>query len=432
MIVHRLIIENFGPINNCEIEVDDFSVFTGPQASGKSTIAKTIFFFRTIKNDLYEIIVRRIYHPEIDAEKTVDSFYNLINKKLRSKFIQLFGSSKEMSKNMHLKYSFNDNTSVEVSLNERSNRVAEYNYHNFIWLRFSPNIREFIDSRNSGFDVDSLKSELSVLFCDKYETIFVPAGRSMITTLTTQLNYFFAVMDNDQRSSLDYCTQKYIELIFKIRPLLSEGVEGYWQTKQFTEPNSDNLSFIKRFIKFGNMILKGKYIYADNEERLIIDNGDSVKINYISSGQQEYVWILNILAYQIINKVKTFLIIEEPEAHLYPDAQKGITELLSMFHSFGNGTLITTHSPYVLGSLNNMLFANQIIEEKPDTSEKVYAVIDKDKVLEKCQAYNIKNGDLSTCMAEDGLIANEVIDGASSDINEAYDSLFSISEGMEE
>ena len=140
-----------------------------------------------------------------------------------------------MSKNMHLKYSFNDNTSVEVSLNERSNRVAEYNYHNFIWLRFSPNIREFIDSRNSGFDVDSLKSELSVLFCDKYETIFVPAGRSMITTLTTQLNYFFAVMDNDQRSSLDYCTQKYIELIFKIRPLLSEGVEGYWQTKQFTE-----------------------------------------------------------------------------------------------------------------------------------------------------------------------------------------------------
>ena len=119
MIVHRLIIENFGPINNCEIEVDDFSVFTGPQASGKSTIAKTIFFFRTIKNDLYEIIVRRIYHPEIDAEKTVDSLYNLINKRLRSKFIQLFGSSKEMSKNMHLKYSFNDNTSVEVSLNER-------------------------------------------------------------------------------------------------------------------------------------------------------------------------------------------------------------------------------------------------------------------------------------------------------------------------
>ena len=403
MIVHRLIIENFGPINNCEIEVDDFSVFTGPQASGN---------FRTIKNDLYEIIVRRIYHPEIDEEKTVDSLYNLIYKKLRSKFIQLFGSSKEMSKNMHLKYSFNDNTSVEVSLNERSNRVAEYNYHNFIWLRFSPNIREFIDSRNSGFDVDSLKSELSVLFCDKYETIFVPAGRSMITTLTTQLNYFFAVMDNDQRSSLDYCTQKYIELIFKIRPLLSEGVEGYWRNKQFTEPNSDNLSFIKRFIKFGNMILKGKYIYADNEERLIIDNGDSVKINYISSGQQEYVWILNILAYQIINKVKTFLIIEEPEAHLYPDAQK-------------------THSPYVLGSLNNMLFANQIIEEKPNSSKKVYSVIEKDKVLEKCPAYNIKNGDLSPCMAEDGLIANEVIDGASSDINDAYDSLFSISKGLE-
>ena len=287
--MHRLIIENFGPINpinNCEIEVDDFSVFTGPQASGKSTIAKTIFFFRTIKNDLYEIIVRRVYHPELDEERVLDSLYNTLCKKLRSKFIQLFGTSKEMSKDMRLKYYFSDETSVELTLSERSNRLAEYNYHNFIWLSFSTNISKYINTRSAEFDVSSLKSELSDLFCDKYETIFVPAGRSMITTLTIQLNYFFAVMDNDQRSSLDYCTQKYIELIFKIRPLLSDGLEGYWQTKQFTEPNSDNLSFIKRFIKFGNMILKGKYIYADNEERLIIDNGDSVKINYISSGQR--------------------------------------------------------------------------------------------------------------------------------------------------
>ena len=430
--MHRLIIENFGPIQKCEIEIDDFSVFTGPQASGKSTVAKTVFFFRTIKNDLYEILVRQLYHPENDEEKSVEDVCSFISKRLRKKFIQLFGSSKEMSKAMRLKYFFNNETTIEVKLREWSNRIPKYNYHNYIWLDYSDNILSFIAAKKDVADVSLLRSELSDLFSDEYETLFVPAGRSLITTLTTQLNYIFAVMDDEQRSSLDYCIQKYIELIFKIRPLLSEGLEGYWHNKQFTEFNDIILSFVKRFIKFGNRILKGRYVYAENEERLIIDGGGSIKINFVSSGQQESVWIFNILAYQIINKAKTFLIIEEPEAHLYPDAQKGITELLSMFHSFGNGVLITTHSPYVLGSINNMLFANQVISNKPEIASKVFEIIDKDTVLKKCPAYHLDRELLSSCMAEDNLIANEVIDGASSEINDAYDSLFSVSESAEE
>ena len=41
--MEKLVINKLGPIEHCELEIKDFMVFTGPQASGKSTIAKSIF-----------------------------------------------------------------------------------------------------------------------------------------------------------------------------------------------------------------------------------------------------------------------------------------------------------------------------------------------------------------------------------------------------
>ena len=48
--MERIVINKLGPIGHCDVEINDFMVFTGPQASGKSTIAKSIFFFKNIKN----------------------------------------------------------------------------------------------------------------------------------------------------------------------------------------------------------------------------------------------------------------------------------------------------------------------------------------------------------------------------------------------
>ena len=57
--MHQLILKNVGPIKNCEVSITDFNVFTGAQASGKSTIAKSVFFFRTVKDDIFNAIMKR-------------------------------------------------------------------------------------------------------------------------------------------------------------------------------------------------------------------------------------------------------------------------------------------------------------------------------------------------------------------------------------
>ncbi len=53
--MRRIEISNFGPISNFKADLDkNFMILIGPQASGKSTICKMIFFCESIKNYLLE------------------------------------------------------------------------------------------------------------------------------------------------------------------------------------------------------------------------------------------------------------------------------------------------------------------------------------------------------------------------------------------
>ncbi len=54
--MQKIIINNFGAIQNAEIEVNKILILIGEQASGKSTIAKLIYFFKSLRDDLFSQI----------------------------------------------------------------------------------------------------------------------------------------------------------------------------------------------------------------------------------------------------------------------------------------------------------------------------------------------------------------------------------------
>ncbi|MCI9420890.1 MAG: AAA family ATPase [Eubacterium sp.] len=112
-------------------------------------------------------------------------------------------------------------------------------------------------------------------------------------------------------------------------------------------------------------ILKGEYRNIEGEERLLVSDSQYVKLNFASSGQQEVVWILNVLFNQIVKNRKTYFIIEEPESHLFPETQKKVMQFIAAVKNSGNEILVTTHSPYILGELNNLLYANNISGKVP-------------------------------------------------------------------
>ena len=59
--------------------------------------------------------------------------------------------------------------------------------------------------------------------------------------------------------------------------------------------------------------------------------------------------------------------IEEPEAHLFPTAQKRIVQLLARTFNNTNSNfqiIVTTHSPYILSSFNNLIYENKTRKNK--------------------------------------------------------------------
>lgn len=48
----ELEIKQFGPIKKCNLSIKQVTVFTGEQAAGKSTIAKLVYFFLSLRDVL--------------------------------------------------------------------------------------------------------------------------------------------------------------------------------------------------------------------------------------------------------------------------------------------------------------------------------------------------------------------------------------------
>ena len=410
--MQRLILHNLGPVKDCDIAVNDFMALTGPQASGKSTIAKAIFFFRTIKDDIIDMMAR-----ETVGEKP-DSWSRRFDRRLRNKFIQLFGSSYGMPDDVDLKYYFNEDTWIRVYLTP--NNQPRYG-RNYIKIGFSKNIwyhfgdlDQRLPSAVGPSEREHEQAKLAGLFSDHYETVLIPAGRGMITLLTSQLDYIFTSMDQERKSRVDYCTRRYVELVLKLKPSFSGGIEELLSNKLHLAQQEFQVPKAEKMQKMIAEALGGRYRYADGEEKLYLGTkgyARYVKINFASSGQQEIVWVTNILFYYLVENRPLFLIFEEPESNLYPDTQKKMTELLSLFCNAGNQVLITTHSPHVLGKLNNLIYASGISAKGVSGVEKI---IDRDVWLNKdsVSAWRMENGiAVPAAEGELGLIRNEDIDG---------------------
>ena len=110
--VPRLQIHNLGPIEDCDILLNRMMVLDGPQAAGKSTIAKTIFFFRTVKDELYKTFLTgwAASIPELNAK-----LYLLRN------LNRILGNYMSIKRGTYLSYEYAPDIKIEVRLVENVN-----------------------------------------------------------------------------------------------------------------------------------------------------------------------------------------------------------------------------------------------------------------------------------------------------------------------
>lgn len=421
---HQLEIHHMGPIDSCVLDIDHFTVLTGPQSNGKSTVAKAIYFFRSIKQDILNIMMQG--GPKVSLGRENVSWMYVLKQRMRDKFLQLFGPSWIMPDNMEMKYTYASNMLIRVFLKPDIASLEK----NQIEFELSDCFQDYLTELDTHSFADiSIRekkyeeAQLSQKLSDPYETVFIPAGRNLITLLSTQLNYIFTSLESTQLRNIDYITKRYTELILKLKPSFENGLAGLIRDME------NNPEQMKGYVKHKpainllidsiQKVLKGNYRYVDGEERLYIDEKKYIKINFASSGQQETVWVFNLLFYYMIEDRKVLLILEEPESHLYPESQQTMAEILALFLNEGNAELITTHSPYILGTFNYLLLAAQ----SNNGAEMIKKKLDKQYWIDPniASAYYIHDGVMDHALdtADDLiLIDNGLIDGASEEINE--------------
>lgn len=410
-------IRNFGPIKSCDLELRDFAILTGAQATGKSTLAKIIYYGNTLGQEIFDQITMRASEEDFPA-----SLLRNLEKRLRLKFLQLFGSSWSMPEDMKISYYEDDHRVLEIYLSE----LPSQPYRNVVRFIFGEQIRQFVAEHEGAeyvWDVEEerarLWQEIRALLKNPYQTVYIPAGRSTLTLLTDKI----ASILDDAGRSVDYCMRQYIRQTTELRSYFRAGTRGLLEETLHTSQAKLPLEELKMLQALIDRVLVGRYSYEAGEERLNLENGKYVKINFASSGQQETVWVFNLLFYYLMQGQPTFLIVEEPESHLFPNSQKLIAEALGLFGRQKNRVLVTTHSPYILGAFNNMLYASQLQEGGADASSIVPPL--QQLAQEKTAAFYLENGFVEKAM-EEGLICNELIDGASDEINGEMEQLLAL------
>lgn len=239
-------------------------------------------------------------------------------------------------------------------------------------------------------------------------SLFVPASRSLVNIVTENL---FWMTDNN----IDFLLNRFGRLYFN-------------QLKEITANQSYSCPQMHSVIK-GNLE-KNNDIYSINEQ------GRSTSIFNASSGQQSTIPILVALEAAQKSNGK-YLFIEEPEAHIFPDAQSKLIRYIAETQKQTNADItLTTHSPYLLTTVNTLIYANSVASQSEEKAAKVREIIPESEWLkaEDVAAYMVnEDGTVESIFDdEEGLIIADSIDDISDVIGNKYNQLLDIEFDEEE
>ncbi len=449
--MQKICIKNNGPIKKFEMEVEKFNLLIGEQATGKSTIAKSVYLFRIIKTKLADYF-KQVYDSNSYNNISQQGvwFDKAIKYELKDIFIKLFGYSWDLNPAFYMQYEYAESIGIEIYF-KRGKKERQY-----ISITYSPKllglIKEFqVEIQKMYHDKEGeMKTSLALaneerkrvhemiarkmnsIFCDDRETYYIPAGRSLLTVMSNSR----AMMN--QAGSLDYITEMFMMLIDSVRNSFKEGVKK----AHLFYPSGKRMFDVNEIAELITEIEKGEYFFNGVKEylRIVEDPEHPVEINFASSGQQEILWLLNFIYVLMLRQEKAFVIIEEPETHIYPLLQKKIIEFIAMFVNIQDGgVLITTHSPYVLTVANNLYYAGVLAAEGQTKS--VYKQVNRHYVIPKGElsAYKILNnswkkescGYMKLLEENEREIKTSLIDDVSSQVNELYTALYDIELDMQ-
>ncbi|MEH2301126.1 MAG: AAA family ATPase [Nostoc sp.] len=145
-------------------------------------------------------------------------------------------------------------------------------------------------------------------------------------------------------------------------------------------------------------VLQGRIDFNEPglENEIIFQPSEKIKLEITDASSLVKGLAPLVLWLRYLAEPDELLIIDEPEMNLHPSVQVAITEFLAMLVQAGLKVLITTHSPYILDHLSNLMKAAKY-KDKESIKEKFY--------LERTEAF-IPQEKVSVYLFEDGIAKN--------------------------
>lgn len=417
----RLIIKRFAGIKEIDITLSDINVFIGPQASGKSVCAKSLYYFKSFVSSLL---------TAVENEQTKRQF----DKDFLQRFEHYFPSYRLNDNDFLLRYEITD-LFVQV---ESAKSKLKLSYSEYFAKELSNWRSTFRRSRDNPEHSEQALSNFEAIRLIRrryfaiqaqqlgevatYAQIFIPAGRS-----------FFAILQNSIFSFL--ANNKAID------PFLTEFGSFYEKIKYprvTNSPRDEEGNRLKSKIdRLTESVLQGRHIFEKGHDFLQLTDGRKIGLENSSSGQQEMLPLALILGSipftRALGSGGNTVYIEEPEAHLFPTAQRSIVNLVATIFNQSKVPvqfIITTHSPYILAAFNNLLQAgNTAVKLDGVSLERLERIVPEEQLLQSAsiRVYSLHQGLCQSIMSvETGLISTNLLDAISDELATQFDHILDI------
>jgi predicted ATPase len=439
-IQEKLIIKNFFSIQEFEWDIKGFNVLTGGMGSGKSIALKLLYF------------CEQIFHQVIFSEPSLDkklfngeNFFNAI----KVKFEKIFPS-----KNHEIDFS-NTKIKYEYILFDNEEHNGELDSLNEPkYLPFDPPVIRIFDLR-AEWDKNSKR----FLWSSNYIESCLPKWQKLFDVPKTP-----DLLDNVRNNIYGLILSDFSNCF----PLAAMFIPASRAIAAITYRISSHDQFVNKFLELKNFALEFENISNDTVNKILrimeitldekkepifkLVDGRKISSLELSSGQQELLYLLLLI--NDLKKTKFIfgesvsVFIEEPSAHLFPKEQKETIEFLAgCFSSLqkekeyepGHRFFISTHSPFVLNTVNNILEKSRLLkitenikntDMKNEILEEIKMLPFPDLSVTDVSAYMIEDSGIVKSMINDeddeAYIYSEVIENITQEITGETDKLYSL------
>jgi hypothetical protein len=423
-----LTIKTFLSIKSAEVELRRFSVFIGPQAQGKSLVVKLAYFFdKLLRNALLTIV---------PGEQSIASL-----KKESLETFQLYFPKYTWGATAFTITYRHEGCGISIERKGgRTNNPATLQISDELQTKLNDMAARYKEAMESSVERVALPSVMRRRSLDKIlaedtftkrftsSPIFIPASRAFFANI--EKNIFTLI---SSRFDIDPLMAEFGSTLERTRGDLLFGVRmsrGVTSRKQVTAKEAR-----------WKDIIQGVYLY-DGKDELIETAGRRVRLANSSSGQQEVIPLLLVLAHEESSprglrssaapRTGGSFYIEEPEAHLFPRAQRKIAHLMTeIANREPQGRMVfTTHSPYMLTAINNLALAGKLYQSlDASATARAEKIVPKRCSIPPAElaAYKVDEGVVEPIKDEiSGLVNGYLVDQVSQEFATEFDDLLSL------